>query len=112
VPGRAARDLHHASWSPLLEEEGEVMIDTTTIREHMDVYGSCGKRLGRVDRAEARSIKLAKDAEGARGEHRYIPLEWVDRVDEHVHLNKPCGDVQEQWQAHPVQENEYQGAGK
>lgn len=83
------------------------MIDQQTIREHMEVVGSCGKRVGRVDRVEGRSIKLTRDSAEARGEHRYIPLEWVERVDEHVHLNKPCRDVQEEWQAHPVQEGEY-----
>ncbi|MGL4553078.1 MAG: DUF2171 domain-containing protein, partial [Gemmataceae bacterium] len=76
------------------------------IREHMDVIGSCGKKVGRVDRVEGRSIKLTKDSEGARGEHRYIPTEWVQRVDQNVHLSKPCLDVQQEWQAHPVQEGE------
>lgn len=79
----------------------------TTIQEHMPVIGSCGNRVGQVDRIEGDSIKLTKDSPGARGEHRFIPLAWVDRVDEHVHLARPCADVQKEWQAHPVQRGEY-----
>jgi hypothetical protein len=77
------------------------------IREHMDVVGSDGNKVGRVDRVEGRSIKLTKDTEGARGEHRYIPLEWVQQVDDKVHLSRPCEDVRQEWQAHPVQEGEF-----
>jgi hypothetical protein len=84
-----------------------VMGDTSAIREHMAVVGSDGKFVGKVDRAERLSIKLIKDSPNADGEHRYIPLDWVERVDEHVHLRKPAVDVQEQWQAHPVEEGEY-----
>jgi hypothetical protein len=31
---------------------------------------------------------------------------WVERVDDNVHLNKPCQDVQDEWQA-PGQAGEY-----
>jgi hypothetical protein len=82
------------------------MIDTRSIREHMEVVGSCGQRVGRVDRVEGDSIKLTKDSPGARGEHRFVPTSWVERVDEQVHLSKPCRDIQEEWQAHPVQPDE------
>ena len=87
-------------------------MNAKNIREHMDVISSCGKTVGRVDRVEDRSIKLTKDAQGARGEHRYIPLIWVERVDVQVHLNKTCADVQQEWQAHPVEKGEYVPADK
>jgi hypothetical protein len=80
------------------------MVDKASIREHMEVIGSCGKQVGFVDRVEQASIKLTRDSEGARGEHRYIPLEWVARIDDHVHLSKPCGDVRQEWTAHPMEE--------
>jgi hypothetical protein len=86
-------------------------MDTSKIREHMEVVGSCGKQVGFVDRVEGESIKLTKDTSGSRGEHRYIPASWVARVDEHVHLSKPAGDVKEEWQAHPVRPNEVEPAG-
>jgi hypothetical protein len=78
----------------------------TEIREHMEVYGSCGSRVGAVERVVGRSIKLTRDSPATRGEDRYIPLEWVASVGEAVHLNKPGSDVQEEWQAHPFEEGE------
>jgi hypothetical protein len=88
------------------------MINTSNIQEHMEVVGSCGKRVGTVDRVEGRSIKLTKNDPEARGEHHYIPLDWVASVDRSVHLNKPCRDAQEEWQAHPVQPGEYPPAAR
>jgi hypothetical protein len=73
----------------------------------MEVVDSCGQLVGRVDGVERDSIKLTKDSPEARGEHRYVPLGWVERVDEQVHLSKPCRDVQAEWQAHPVLAGEY-----
>jgi hypothetical protein len=79
------------------------MVDKARVREHMEVIGACGKQVGFVDRVEKGSIKLTKDSEGARGEHRYVPLEWVARVDDHVHLSKHARDVREEWFAHAVE---------
>ncbi len=62
------------------------MKSTSNIREHMEVVGSCGGRVGKVDRVEGLSIKLTKDSPNADGEHRYIPLAWVESVDTSVHL--------------------------
>jgi len=83
------------------------MANTHDIREHMEVSGSDGTVIGKVDRVEGISIRLTKDSPAARGEHRYIPLLWVETVDKSVHLNRHSKDVQEEWQAHPVREGEY-----
>ncbi len=57
------------------------------IKEHMPVYASCGKQVGAVDAVEGDKIKLtAKDSKD--GQHHWIPISWVDRVDSHVHLTK------------------------
>src|SRR5215470_12899100 len=80
----------------------ELTMNKSDIREHMEVIGSDGQRVGAVDKVDSRSIKLTKSSPEARGEHRYIPLAWVERVDQHVHLNKASGEVQQEWQAHPV----------
>lgn len=71
--------------------------DTSKIREHMDVIASDGKSVGHVDHLEGSDkIKLTrKDAPD--GQHHFIPLAWVDHVDEHVHLNKAANDVTKQW---------------
>jgi hypothetical protein len=62
------------------------------IRKLMEVIGSCGNKLGSVDRVDGRLIKLAK-TDSADGNDHYIPLAWVERIDEHVHLNKKYNDV-------------------
>ncbi len=70
------------------------------IKEHMEVYGSDGERLGTVDHLEgADSIKLTKNDPKAGGQHHLIPVAWVSRVDQHVHLNKSCDDAMKQWKS-------------
>ena len=41
-----------------------------------------------------REIKLTK---GGGKAHHFIPLDWVDHVDSHVHLSKAANDVKTQW---------------
>jgi hypothetical protein len=45
-----------------------------------------------------KQIKLTKNDPKANGEHHLIPMEWVDHVDQHVHLNKSGADVTLHWQ--------------
>jgi len=67
------------------------------IRAHMDVISSCGNMLGKVDHVEGQHLKLTKN-DSPDGMHHLIPMSWVDRVDDHVHLSKNCGEVKAQWQ--------------
>jgi hypothetical protein len=68
------------------------------VQEHMEVLGSDGKHVGTVDHMEgADKIKLTKNDPAANGQHHFIPHDWVDHVDKHVHLNKPAKDVMAQW---------------
>ena len=58
------------------------------IREHMEVVGSDGGHVGRVDHVIGQDIELAKLDLGAGLKHHLIPLSWVDDVvDEKVRLN-------------------------
>ena len=66
------------------------------IKEHMEVIGSCGHKVGVVDHMESGAIKLAKNS-SPDGRHHYIPSAWVARVDEHVHLTKNHQDAQKEW---------------
>lgn len=66
------------------------------IREHMDVLGSCGNKLGRVDHVQGKTIKLTKN-DSPDGQHHFIPTSWVARVDDHVHLSKNCGEAKREW---------------
>jgi hypothetical protein len=67
------------------------------IRDHMDVFASCGTKVGRVDRVEGSRIKLTKN-DSPDGMHHIIPTSWVAQVDDHVHLNVDHKEVQSQWQ--------------
>jgi hypothetical protein len=68
------------------------------IRERMSVVGSCGNRVGVVDHVEGDAIKLTKN-DSRDGEHHYIPVGWVDNVDNVVHLKKNSEDAQQQWKS-------------
>lgn len=75
------------------------MIDTSQIKEHMEVKASDGQHVGTVDHMQGdEQIKLTKNDPAAHGEHHLVPLAWVDHVDEHVHLNKSSQEVMAQWQ--------------
>jgi len=69
------------------------MMDTSKIKEHMDVLDSAGKKIGQVDHLEGKDkIKLTKHG-SPDGKHHFVPVSWIDHIDTHVHLNKPVNDV-------------------
>jgi hypothetical protein len=66
------------------------MTDANSIREHMDVIGADGARIGTVDRVEGGRIKLTKvegfeqmeASEGSHaGHHHYVPLGLVAGIE-------------------------------
>ncbi len=69
-------------------------IDTSKIVEHMDVIAADGENLGKVDHMQDGRIKLAKNS-SPDGQHHFVPLEWIDHVDQHVHLNKTLSAIRE-----------------
>jgi len=70
------------------------------IRQHMEVFCSCGTKLGIVDRVEDGVIKLTKD-NSPDGEHHFIPVSWVSNVDRHVHLTKNSEQAMRDWKSNP-----------
>ncbi len=66
------------------------------IREHMSVIASCGKTVGVVDSVETNSIKLTRK-DSLDDQHHFIPLNWISRVDSHVHLNRNSKETTEGW---------------
>jgi hypothetical protein len=75
------------------------MTDTSRIREHMEVRGSDGEHVGTVDHLEGSDrIKLARNDPAADGQHHFIPVSWVDRVDGHVHLIVSGQEAKRNWQ--------------
>lgn len=68
------------------------------IKEHMDVIASCGKKVGVVDGVEGNSIKLTRK-DSADDQHHFIPLNWITRVDSHVHLTKNSKEAVAGWKS-------------
>ena len=70
---------------------------TSAITEHMEVFSSCGCKVGKVDHVEGNEIKLTK-SDSPDGFHHLIPAGWVDHVDNHVHLNVDAAQARQDWQ--------------
>ncbi len=71
--------------------------DAAMIVAHMNVIASDGTKVGTVDHMDGPDrIKLAKST-SPDGQHHYVPLAWVDHVDQHVHLNKATSAVKAGW---------------
>jgi hypothetical protein len=77
------------------------MVAPMMIKEHMEVLGSDGVHVGIVDNLEGRDqVKLIKDDPDAGGEHHFIPLAWVDHVDQKVHLKQAGAEAKARWKTH------------
>lgn len=83
------------SAAPLAESKGPIG-SPAEIRNHMDVFASCGTWVGKVDHVEGDSIKLTRN-DSPDGQHHRIPISWVAKVHDHVHLNKDHEEVQSEW---------------
>ena len=60
------------------------MVAPVMIKDHMEVIGCDGVHVGTVDHLEGRDlVKLTKDDADAGNEEHFIPLAWVDHVDDH-----------------------------
>jgi hypothetical protein len=74
------------------------MAAASQIKEHMEVVGSDGKHVGTVDHLEGDDmIKLAQ-ADSPDGEHHYLSVDFVDHIDEQVHLNLTAEEAVEEWE--------------
>jgi hypothetical protein len=70
-------------------------IDARRVKPGMRVVCSGKSRFAIVDHMQGpESIKLQRDENGV---HHYIPLSWVTRVDEEVHLDRPRDQVMREW---------------
>lgn len=75
-------------------------MDTGRIKEHMPVVCSEGKQFATVDHVDGKFIKLTKQG-SPDGQHHWIPAEWVTRVDEHVHVDRPGDQAMREWLSSP-----------
>ena len=74
------------------------MIEPTQIKEHMEVVGSDGHHVGKVDHVRGSEIELAKLDLGAGLKHHMIPLSWIDDIeDDKVRLSITRDDAKARW---------------
>ena len=75
------------------------MSQASLVHEHMDVISSDRKTVGKVDHLDGPDkIKLTKQSSPTGEHHHFIPVSWIDHVDQHVHLNKTGAYVTAQWE--------------
>jgi hypothetical protein len=58
-----------------------MMLLHSLIREHMEVVGSDGGHVGKVDHVLDEEIELAMLDRASGFKHHYIPMSWVDHID-------------------------------
>lgn len=74
------------------------MIQASQIREHMEVVGSDGGHVGKVDHVMGNEIELSKLDLGSGMKHHLIPLTWVDTIqDDKVCLNLTKDAAKASW---------------
>ncbi len=72
------------------------MLNLGSIKPHMPVVCSEGGQFAVVDHmaSDNRTIKLARDDSG---EHHYIPVAWVTKIDNAVHIDRPGQQAMREW---------------
>jgi hypothetical protein len=79
----------------------ECMVAPMMVKDHMEVIGCDGVHVGTVDHLEGRDlVKLTKDDPDAGDEHHFIPLAWVDHVDDKIHLKQSGAEAKARWKTH------------
>ena len=69
------------------------------IKPSMPVVDSSNAPFATVDNIEGSSLKLTKDE---KGQHHYIPLEWVRTVDDKVHIDRLGAQATTGWSTMPL----------
>jgi len=74
------------------------MIQASQIHEHMDVEGSDGRHVGRVDKVMGDEIELTKLDIAAGLKHHFIPISWVEMIeDDTLRLNMTKDAAKAAW---------------
>jgi len=76
------------------------MTDQSKIREHMPVMCSDNKQFATVDHVDGDYVKLTKK-DSPDGQHHWMPMGWVTRVDEHIHVDRPGDQAMREWLSSP-----------
>jgi hypothetical protein len=79
---------------------GLIVISNRQIKPELPVVCSNDGQFAVVDHMEGSDIiKLKKDKTG---QHHYIPLSWVTRVDDKVHVDRPGQQAMQEWSTSPT----------
>lgn len=79
------------------------VINANQIKPNTPVVCSNNGQFAIVDHMEGTdTIKLNKDATG---QHHYIPLSWVKKVDDKVHVDRPGDQAMREWKTAPPKAN-------
>ncbi len=74
------------------------MVQPSDIHPHMEIVGSDGHHVGKVDHVVGDDIQLSKLDLGAGLKHHMAPLAWVDRVEgDQVWLNRTRDAAKAAW---------------
>ncbi|MBO3762544.1 DUF2171 domain-containing protein [Ciceribacter sp. L1K22] len=74
------------------------MLSAERIRIRMKVVGADGLPVGTVDRIEGDNRIRLMRADSPDDRDHAIPVNWVDHVDEHIHLSLTAGEAQQRWE--------------
>jgi hypothetical protein len=70
-------------------------MDVEQIKPGMPVDCSMEREFATVDHLDTgETIKLTRDEEG---NHHWMPLAWVKRVDDRVHVDRPTSQAKQEW---------------
>jgi hypothetical protein len=79
----------------------DAMVNLSEIKPGMPVVCSENGQFAVVDHTEGdASIKLRRDQAG---QHHYIPVNWVTKVDDKVHIDRPGKQAMREWSSAPAQ---------
>jgi hypothetical protein len=92
-----SRQKFHSEFGSWREQRQQQRGHLGRVREHMEVVGSDGERVGTVDKVSGDRIILTKNNPTAGGHHHSIPCSWIQTVDERVTINKSAQDAMQQW---------------
>jgi len=67
------------------------------VTEHMEVVGSDGGHVGKVDKVRGDRIILAKSDPNAGGMHHSVPCGWVESVEDKITLNRTAEQAMDAW---------------
>ena len=72
-------------------------MNSSDIKEHMEVVGTDDKHVGIVDHLDGDRLKLTHHDSQAGGKHHFLPLSAVMSVGEFVMLSMTAAEAEAQW---------------